>query len=82
MGLSTAQKITQVKAKLQVLAEDPLTNDFKLPALYTIRNIRRGVGNRKRYVYAELHHETEGLIIAGTLDYIVIRVMTDKLGQE
>lgn len=41
---------------------------------YKITNIRRGKGNREKYIYAELRDENDVMIISATLAYIQSRV--------
>jgi hypothetical protein len=50
------------------------------PQKVFITNIHRGKGARHVYVYAELHDQTTNeLLISGTLEYITMRLLNDKL---
>jgi hypothetical protein len=63
----------------------PETSNFPNPQNLVIQNIHRGEKEKGRdiYVYAELVDRTTGeTVIRATLDYIVSRVMGDKLGKE
>jgi hypothetical protein len=41
---------------------------------YTIKNIRKGTGDRSHIVYAQLYDEYNDLVISATLSYIMERL--------